>query len=208
MEETKIFLITYFAALLGVVPPGLVNMSVAKTSLKRGQQNGMYMAIGASGIVLLQAAIAIQLAKYIFNNDYVNSVLLRAGLVIFLIMMVYFLVMAQRRRKEVEVISTSGFRSVFKGMMIGALNVFPIPYFVALGAALNINGNVDYHLLNNAVFVLAAGLGTFTSLYFYALFFAKIEAEGNFFAKYSNYFMAGLMLVLVIITFLRIFNDG
>ena len=208
MEETKIFLITYFAALLGVVPPGLVNMSVAKTSLKRGQQNGMYMAVGASTIVLLQATIAIQLARYIFNNDYVNSVLLRAGFVIFLIMMVYFLIMAQRRRNEVEVSPTSGIRSVLKGLMIGALNIFPIPYFVALGAALNVNGNVEYHLLNNAVFVLAAGLGTFSTLYLYALFFAKIESEGNFFAKYSNYFMAGLMLVLVIITFIRIFNNG
>lgn len=208
MEETKIFLITYFAALLGVVPPGLVNMSVAKTSLKRGQQNGMYMAVGAAAIVLLQATIAIQLARYIFNNEYVNSILLRAGFVIFLIMMVYFLVMAQHKRKEVEVHPTSGIRSVFKGMMIGALNIFPIPYFVALGAALNVNGNVQYHLLNNAVFVLAAGLGTFTTLYLYALFFAKIESEGNFFAKYSNYFMAGLMLVLVIITFIRIFNNG
>ena len=208
MEETKIFLITYFAALLGVVPPGLVNMSVAKTSLKRGQQNGMYMAFGASVIVLLQATIAIQLARYIFNNEYVNSVLLRAGFVIFLIMMVYFLIMAQRRRKEVEVHPTSGVRSIFKGMMIGALNIFPIPYFVALGAALNVNGDVVYHFLNNAVFVLAAALGTFTTLYLYALFFAKIEAEGNFFAKYSNYFMAGLMLVLVVITFIRIFNNG
>ncbi|MFZ0491260.1 MAG: lysine transporter LysE, partial [Salegentibacter sp.] len=31
MEETKLFLITYFAALIGVIPPGLVNMTVAKT---------------------------------------------------------------------------------------------------------------------------------------------------------------------------------
>ncbi|NJX17125.1 lysine transporter LysE, partial [Tamlana crocina] len=134
--------------------------------------------------------------------------LLRAGLVIFLIMMVYFLIMAQGRRKEVEINSTSGIRSISKGMMIGTLNIFPIPYFVALGAALNVNGNVQYHLLNNAVFVMAAGLGTFTTLYLYALFFAKIESEGNFFAKYSNYFMAGLMLILVIITFIRIFNSG
>src|SRR5690606_20978975 len=133
--------ITYFAALLGVVPPGLVNMSVAKTCLKRGKQNGMYMAIGASVTVLAQATIAIHLARYIFNNPYVNSILLRAGFVIFLIMMVYLLIMAQHRRKEVEVHPTSGIRSVFKGMMIGALNIFPIPYFVALGAALNVNGN-------------------------------------------------------------------
>lgn len=207
MEETKIFLITYFAALLGVVPPGLVNMSVAKTCVKRGKKNGIYMAFGASFIVLLQAAIAIMLARYIFDNTYINNILLRAGLVIFLIMMFYFLVMAQRKRKEVEVTPTSGFRSILKGMMIGALNIFPIPFFVALAAALNVNGDIEYHLLNNTAFVLAASLGTFTTLYLYALFFAKIEAEETYFSRYSNYFMAGLMLVLVVITFLRIFSQ-
>ena len=205
MEETKIFLITYFAALLGVVPPGLVNMSVAKTCVKKGKKNGIFMAAGASFVVLIQASIAIILARYIFDNPFVHNVLLRAGLVIFLIMMVYFLIMAKRKRKQVEVSSTSGFRSILKGMMIGALNVFPIPYFVALGAALNVNGNLEYHFLNNVVFVLAASLGTFSTLYLYALFFARIEAEETFFAKYSNYFMAGLMLVLVVITFIRIF---
>lgn len=205
MEETKIFLITYFAALLGVIPPGLVNMSVAKTCVQRGKKNGIYVAAGASFVVLIQALIAIILARYIFNNPIVQNVLLRAGLVIFLIMMVYFLIMAKRKQKVVEVNPTSGVKSILKGVMIGALNVFPIPYFVALGAALNVNGNVEYHVLNNTVFVLAASLGTFTTLYLYAIFFAKIEAEENFFARYSNYFMAGLMLILVVITFIRIF---
>lgn len=144
MEETKIFLITYFAALLGVVPPGLVNMSVAKTCVQRGKKNGIYVAFGASFVVLIQALIAILLARYIFNNPMVQNVLLRAGLVIFLIMMIYFLIMAKRRQKVVEVSPTSGVKSIFKGIMIGALNVFPIPYFVALGAALNVNGNVEY----------------------------------------------------------------
>ena len=206
MEETKIFLITYFAALLGVVPPGLVNMSVAKTCVKRGKKNGVYVAIGASIVVMIQALIAILLAKYIFDNPFVRNVLLRAGLVVFIILAIYFFVKGQQhRQKEVEVSPTSGVRSILKGMMIGVLNVFPIPYFVALGAALNVNGSVQYHVINNTVFVLAASLGTFSTLYLYALFFARIEAEGSFFAKYSNYFMAGLMLVLVIITFLRIF---
>ncbi|WP_029034047.1 LysE family transporter [Salinimicrobium terrae] len=207
MEETRIFLITYFAALLGVVPPGLVNMSVAKTCLKRGMTNGIYMALGASFVVLLQAAIAIVLVRYIFDNTYITSILLRAGFVIFLIMMFYFLIMAQRKRREVEVTPTSGVKSIFKGMIIGVLNIFPIPFFVALAAALNVNGDIEYHLLNNTAFVLAASMGTFTTLYLYALFFAKIESEGTFFVKYSNYFMAALMLILLVITFLRIYTQ-
>ncbi|HSJ11959.1 MAG TPA: hypothetical protein VK916_04705, partial [Gillisia sp.] len=54
-------------------------------------------------------------------------------------------------------------------------------------------------------FILAASLGTFTTLYFYVLSFLKIEHKTEIFSKYSNYFMAALMFVLVIITIIRIF---
>ncbi|WP_424492439.1 LysE family translocator [Salinimicrobium sp. GXAS 041] len=205
MEETKLFLITYFAALLGVVPPGLVNMSVAKTCVQKGKRNGMYFASGASFIVLIQAFIAILLAKYIFNNPYVHNILLRTGLVIFILMAVYFFVMAQRKKKEVKVEDTTGMRSIIKGMAVSALNVFPIPYFCALGAALNVSGKVDYHNIQILLFVIAASLGTFSTLYLYVMFFIRIEEKATYFSRYSNYFMAILMLVLVVITLFRIF---
>lgn len=205
MQETKLFLITYFAALLGVVPPGLINMSVAKTCVQKGKTNGTYLAAGASFIVLFQALLAIMLAKYIFNNPYILNILLRTGLVIFLLLGGYFYIMARRKRKVVEVSSTSGIRSLLKGMGISVLNIFPIPYFISVGTALNVAGNVDYHTTEIISFILAASLGTFTTLYFYAIFFARIEEHGENFNKYSNYFMASLMFVLVIITFVRIF---
>lgn len=205
MEETKLFLITYFAALLGVVPPGLVNMSVAKTCVQKGKRSGMFFASGASIVVLIQAFIAILLAKYIFNNPYIHNVLLRTGLVIFILMAAYFFIMAQRKKKEVEVSSTTKTQSVLKGMAVSALNVFPIPYFCALGAALNVSGKVDYHNIQILLFVTAASLGTFTTLYLYVIFFIRIEEKAAYFSKYSNYFMAILMLVLVVITLFRIF---
>lgn len=205
MEETKIFLITYFAALLGVVPPGLVNMSVAKTCLQRGKKNGMLMAVGASVVVLFQALIAVLLARYIFNNPYIRSILLRTGLVIFVLLAIYFLVMAQRKGKRVEVADTSGTKSVLKGMMIAAINIFPIPYFCAIGAALNVGGRVEYHTFHIILFILAASLGTFSTLYFYVFFFAKIEEKAAYFTRYSNYFMAILMGILIIVTLFRIF---
>lgn len=206
MEETKLFLITYFAAFLGVLPPGLVNMSVAKTCVKHSKESGVFLAIGASFVVLFQALIAILLAKYIFNNPFVHNILLRTGLVIFLLMGIYFFIMAKRKRdKEVEVAETNDFKSLLKGMMIAMLNVFPIPFFCALGAGLNVGGNVEYRMVQILVFIFAASLGTFTSLYIYASFFDKIEEKADYFTKYSNYFMAALMLILVVITLVRIY---
>ena len=206
MEETKLFLITYFAALIGVIPPGLVNMTVAKTCVEHGKRNGVYVALGASSVVILQALIAVLLAKYIFDNPFVQSILLRAGLVIFLLLGVYFLLMAKRRKGIEHSSHRANANSIFKGMLISVLNLFPIPYFVAIAGALNVGVGVTYDWSLIVAFVLAASLGSFTTLYLYVLSFMKIEKYADRFAEYSNYFMASLMLILVILTIIRIYN--
>ena len=204
MEITRLFLITYLAALAGVIPPGLINMSVAKTCVQHGRKNGFLVAIGASVVVIFQALIAVLLARYIFGNPYVQNILLRAGLVIFLIMAVFFYIQAKKSKvKEVTISSKRGWRSFGKGVGISAINILPIPYFCALGAGLNVSGKVSYDALSISLFVLAAAMGTFTTLYFYVIFFARIETRRDSFAKYSNYFMAGLMVVLMVITLIR-----
>lgn len=205
MEETKIFLITYLAALLGVVPPGLVNMTVARTCVSHGKKSGMYLALGAATVVLLQALIAVLLAKYIFDNEYVRNIILRSGLVIFVLFSVYFFIMARRNTHIETQEKIPKNKSIFKGMVIATLNVFPIPYFVAIGAAINVGGDLSYDWVNIFVFSLAAATGTFTTLYVYVLSFDRIEAKAETFTEYSNYFMAILMLVLVAITLVRIF---
>lgn len=206
MEITKLFIITYLAAFVGVLPPGLVNMTVAKTCLQRGKKNGILVALGACFIVLFQALIAILLAKYIFNNDYVRNILLRTGVVIFILMGIYFLIAAKKSKvRRVKAVKHRGLRSLGKGVLISVINILPIPYFCALGAALNVNGQVTYHFLAIATFMLAAAAGSFTALYIYILGFERIQRKAVKLTKYTNYFMAALMLVLVILTLIRMF---
>jgi len=181
-------------------------MSVAKTCVEHGKKNGILVAIGASIIVLFQAWIAIQLAQYIYGNPFVQNVLLSTGLVVFSGMAIYFFIMARKSNvKEVKVSKHAGIKSLGKGMIVSALNVLPIPYFCALGVGLNVSGSVDYDIIAMLAFIAAATLGTFTALYLYATFFARINKKSATFSKYSNYFMAVLMVVLIIITLVRIF---
>lgn len=210
MEETKLFLVTFIAAFVGVLPPGLINMSVAKTCLEKGKSSGMMVAIGASLIVLFQAAVAILLAKYIFNHAYVKHILLRTGLVVFGLMAIYFFIAAKKRSvsPETDPPEKNALKSFLKGMMISVLNIFPIPYFVAVSTAYNAKGNYEYDFFSIAVFSFAAALGAFFTLYLYVIFFIKIEKHTTSFAKYSNYFMAILMLILVIFTLIRIYYSG
>ncbi|MGO4913728.1 LysE family translocator [Leeuwenhoekiella sp. W20_SRS_FM14] len=204
MEITKLFFITYFAAFLGVLPPGLVNMSVAKTCVHRGKRNGMLVALGASIIVLVQAFVAILLARYIFSHPIVRNTLLRTGIVIFGLLAVYFFIAAKKNKvKEVEIPKHSGRKSFAKGMLVALINVLPIPYFCALSAAFNVTSSINNGLVEVLLFVLAAASGTFTALYIYVVGFNRIQNEPRNFAKYSNYFMAALMVVLVALTLIR-----
>ena len=206
MEETKLFLITYFAAFIGVVPPGLVNMTVAKTCVEKGKKSGFYVAIGAGIVILIQALVAVLLAKYIFDHPFVRRMLLRAGLVVFCILGIYFFIKARHKKGIKHNRQKANANSIFKGMLIAGLNVFPIPYFVAIAGAMDLSGGMEYDWSLTSSFALAASAGSFTSLYLYVVLFDKIEKKAESFAKYSNYFMAGLMLVLIIVALVRIFN--
>ncbi len=204
METTKLFLVTFFASLVGVIPPGLVNMTVARTCLERGKNNGILVAIGASVVVVCQALVAILLAKYIFFNPFVKNILLRTGAVIFLLMAIYFFAKAKQRKTKIKVYRHNETRSFFKGVMMSAINVLPIPYFVAIAAGMSVSGKIEYDAPKIIAFIIAAGSGTFVTLYFYVFSFLKIEKKTASITKYSNYFMGVLMLVLVLITLARI----
>ncbi|MDY8134958.1 LysE family translocator [Aquimarina sp. 2201CG5-10] len=204
METTKLFLVTFFASLVGVIPPGLVNMTVARTCLERGKKNGILVAIGASIIVFFQALIAILLAKYIFFNPFVTNILLRTGAVIFLLMAIYFFAKAKQRKTKIKVYRNNDTRSFFKGVMMSVINVLPIPYFCAIAAGMSVSGKMEYDALRIIAFGIAAGSGTFVTLYFYVFSFLKIEKKTASITKYTNYFMGILMLVLVMITLARI----
>lgn len=205
MEEAKLFLVIFIAAFVGVLPPGLVNLSVAKTCLEKGKSNGLLLSVGAALIVFVQATVAIMLSKYIFDHPYVNKMLLRTGVVIFGILAIYFFIKAKKKHTNLENSTEKGVKSFLKGMMISALNVFPIPFFVAVSTAMNAKGRYEYDFNDILVFALGAMLGSFCVYYIYAICFLKIEKHTDSVTKYSNYFMAFLMVALVIITLFRIY---
>lgn len=206
MEYFQIYLLTYLAAFVGVVPPGLVNMSVAKTCLEKGRRNGILMAIGASLIVFFQALIAILVSKYIFSNPYVKHMLLQAGIGILILMFIYFLLSANRKKTQQNIRKKTGTKSFFTGLLVSALNIFPIPYFVLIATLLTNNFKIKLSIYDDILFASSAALGTFTTLYLYVIFMMKIDGKTELFKKYSNYFMALLMLVLIVVTGIRLLN--
>lgn len=204
-----LFFVTFSAALLGVVPPGLINITAAKISTQKGKMNGVIFAIGASLVVLIQAIIAVTISKYLHYNQEVIDVLLKVALFIFGFLGIYFFIIARKKKeKRIRRVKVSKKSSFFKGIFLATLNVLPIPYFAGLNALWKVSGLMEFTITDITIFVLAAGFGTFAMLYMYVFYFDKSQSRSGTFSKYSDYILSVLMLILVIITLVRIFYNA
>ena len=65
-----------------MIPPGLLNMTAAKISLKEGYSRGIMFSIGVCIIVVVQTYVAVIFARYLSNHPDVIDILQRVALVI------------------------------------------------------------------------------------------------------------------------------
>ncbi len=204
-----LFFATFSAAFMATVPPGLLNMNAAKVSVEKGKLNGIIFSIGVSTMIMLQATIAVYISRFLDNNPEVVTVLLKIATIVFAFFAVYFFWAAKRNKvPKPELVKISKKNSFFKGIGLAAVNLLTIPYYSGLNIMWNASGWIQFKVWDIAIFILAAGLGTFSVLYLYTIYFNKLENKTNRFSKNSNYILSGLMLVLLIITLLRIFQTN
>ena len=201
-----IFAVTFLCAFLGVLPPGLVNMTVVKTFFERGRNSALLVGFGACVVVFLQALGAIHLSRLIAKQQWIYSAMFQLGLVLFLILAIYFFMKAKKRASQKTIkLSKHGFwQSFFKGALISVLNILPIPFFCALAATLHIRMGLQYNFQVHLNYALAASLGSFLMLFCYVFFFSYLKISEEHFARKSNYLMAMLMLFLSVFTLTRI----
>ncbi len=206
MHLLILFFATFSAAFVATVPPGLLNMNAAKTSVEKGKHNGIIYSLGVSTTIIIQAYIGVLISKFLHNNPAVVDILLKIALVVFGFFAFYFFVLAKQNKKpKKKVVKKSKRNSFFKGVLLATLNLLTIPYYSTLNAMWKTAGWIKFEFQDIIVFILAAGLGTFSVLYLYTIYFNKLETKSNKFSKNSNYILSALMVVLLIITIIRLF---
>lgn len=202
-----LFFATFSAAFMATVPPGLLNLNAAKTSVEKDKLNGVIFSLGVSTVIMLQATIAVFISKFLDRNPEVVSRLLEVAIVVFAALAVYFFIAAKRNKKtKIKTIKISKRNSYLKGMFLATLNLLTIPYYSGLNVMWNASGWIKFMFLDITIFVLAAGLGTFSVLYLYVFYFDKLEHKTNRFEKNANYILSFLMVILLIITVVRVLN--
>lgn len=206
MNITVIFFLGLIIALVGVIPPGLLNMTAAKISLKEGYTRGIVFSIGVCIIVFFQTYIAAMFARYLSNHQDVVEILQRVAFVIFVLITIYFLLLA-KPQPDIEADSKSKHSRFFQGMFLSAINVFPIPYQAYMAITLASFGWLEFENTSIISYVSGAATGTFVMLYMYIFFFDKIKNKNLTSQKNMNYIIGTITGIIAGVTLINILME-
>ncbi|MDC1266113.1 LysE family transporter [Flavobacteriaceae bacterium] len=209
MDISIVFLLGLSFAFVGVIPPGMLNMSAAKISLKEGHVRGFVFSIGVCVIVGVQTYLALIFAKYLNQHPDVIDVLKRVALVLFILISIYFFLLAKSDASPQEVDASKSKKSrFFQGILMSALNVFPIPYQAYIVTTLLSYQLLSLDNLSIGSYIAGATSGTFIALYIYILFFDKIKNSKITSPKWMNYSIGIITAIVSITTLINILKTS
>lgn len=195
----------FITASAGITPPGLINMTAAKVGMDEGRTRALLFALGATSIVVVQTFIAVVFARFIDRNPDVVILLREIGLGIFVGLTVYFFWRGTRISAVPKEIRIHSKRSrFFLGMLLSALNFFPIPFYVFVSVTL---ASYNYFYFNKPfiyTFVIGSGIGAYFAFYCYIAFFKKMESRTAFILANMNYIIGTITGIVSIITLCNI----
>ncbi len=201
---TSLFL-GFVTAIIGITPPGLINMTAAKVNLKEGKRSAYWFVLGAVLVIFFQSTLAIFFAQFIKGHPDVIVLLREVGLAIFLALTIYFLFIAKKpKKKKGKIKKKSTSTRFFLGILLSALNFFPIPYYVFISVTLASYDLFYFDLTNIFVFVTGVVLGSFLVFYFYITFFQKVQDKTDYFMRNMNTIIGSITGLISIITLINI----
>ncbi|MFZ4106692.1 lysine transporter LysE [Flavobacterium sp.] len=196
------FFFGYLAAVVGVIPPGLINMTAAKVSLIEGKKIAFFFVLGALVIIFFQTYISVIFAQYINLHNEVIILLRKIGLVIFLLLSIYFFKFAKNPSfiNPDHAVEKSKHSRFFKGMFVSAINFFPIPYYVLISITMASYGIFTFDTLPELSLVIGAVLGSSTIFYLYVVFFNKMKSKTDFFINNMNKIIGTITGIVALLT--------
>ncbi len=201
------FFFGFLAAIVGVMPPGIINMTAAKVSLLDGRKRAMMFVLGALIIVFFQTYLSVIFARYIDKHNEVVVLLREIGFVIFIVLTIYFLKFAKAPTIKQEDAKIRSKRSRFMmGMIISTINFFPIPYYALITITLASYNVFSYESMQNLSLILGIVSGSFAVFYFYVVFFNNMKSKADYFVQNMNKIIGiitGLVALLTLFNILK-----
>lgn len=212
MQYLELLLIGIFTAFIGSSIPGLLNMTVVKIGKQEGTKSAYTFMLGTAITIAIQVYLAIFLAKFINFNEEVTKIFRQVGLAVFVMITIYFLVFAKKQdqKKKNKKLKQQGDvkqkNKFLYGLLLSAVNVFPIPFYVFLSATL-VSYNISvFGQPNSSIFALGVVVGSMIIFSLYLKFFNSKSEENSFILKNINYVIGGVTSVVSILTIYQLFQ--
>jgi len=201
------FFVGYIAAFVGLIPPGLLNMTAAKIGVKQGRKPAVIFSFGVLLVVCIQTLVGIFFARYLEGYTAVVDILQKVALGIFLALTFYFFVLAKDSRREVpKGVKKSGANRFLYGLLLAAINLLPIPYWVYISISFSAFGWFFFDPSLVIWALIGSGSGTMSMLLLYIYFFRRRLPIGSF-GFNVNFLLGGITAVISLITIIRIVQN-
>ena len=194
MMFALVLVLGLFISTIGIIIPGMLNMTIAKISVKENQQQALNFAFGAVVVVFFQAFLGTYFAKFLDAHPFFSEGLKKIGTFIFIGLTIAFIIMgfkAKSKKRKKVTIETKKNRFLY-GVVMSSLNMFAIPWYAFTSLMMASKDWFVYDLLSIVLFSLSAASGTYFVFYLYALYFKKIEHKLSFIVQNINFFIAFL----------------
>lgn len=200
MALILIFILGIGAAFVGLIPPSMLNMTAVKISTTKGKIKAEIYALGVSVTVFFQATLALLITRLLRENQQLLVHVKEVAAVIFIILSFYFLRKGISERKENYTSKQRIKNNFIIGLLLSFFNMFAIPYYCGVSAALDMSDYLMFDRLSILLFVIGVALGTFLILYLYIYLAERISHRIQVITKNINFILGVLTGILGLVT--------
>jgi uncharacterized membrane protein len=93
------------------------------------------------------------------------------------------------------------------GMLISAINFFPIPYYVLVSISLAAYNVFIFDTLSIYSLVFGVVAGSFSVFYLYVIFFNKMKAKADYFVNNMNQIIGSITGLIAVITLFNVIKN-
>jgi threonine/homoserine/homoserine lactone efflux protein len=189
---------------VGVIPPGLLNLTAAKLSMKQSRRAGLIFAAGASTVVIAQVYIGVFFSKLLSLNPEILVVVERLAAIVFLGLSIFFFIRARLdSAPELKPVDKSSYKLFGQGIILSALNIFPIPFYIGFSSFLAARNAFTFEFPMAHLFIAGATIGTFIMLSAYVIYIKQLGFDTRTFARKIHYLLSILTLGIAIFTIVK-----
>jgi threonine/homoserine/homoserine lactone efflux protein len=201
------FILGLVVSIIGIIIPGMLNMTIAKISVNENRNQALRFAFGAILVVFFQAFLGTYFAKFLDANPDFSEGLKKIGTLIFIAITIVFTILGMQAHKKNKItveIENKKNRFLY-GMALSAINMLAIPWYAFTSLLVASKKWFYYDIISILMFSLAAAFGTYVVFYWYAVFFKKIEYKLVFIVKNMNFFIAFLTGLVAVSSIYKIY---